>query len=167
MVTVGGAALLALVVALPTAASDRSGTLTGIGATRKAWFAHHVVDPNPKLIRGCCFLPRQKDGHDRYYDVMYDHSHVFLYDMAFVSSISARVARALMGHELPGDARLVRSKTKGTCAQFDYRSSMLKRATGHQVVGVEFSSDFVGGPYRSSVVRSVLLSNFGVTSSGC
>jgi len=138
-----------------------------MGATRKAWLAHHVVDPNPKLIRGCCFLPRQKDGHDRYYDVMYDRGRVFLYDMAFVPSVSARMARTLMVHELPADARLVKSRTKGTCAQFDYRSAMLKRATGHAAAGVEFSSDFVGGPYRSGVVRSVLLSNFGVTSSGC
>jgi hypothetical protein len=168
MVAIGGVAVLvALVVALPSAASSGSVTLTGMGATRKAWFAHHAVDPNPKLSRGCCFLPRQKDGHDRYYDVMYDRSHVFLYDMAFVPSISARVASALMAHELPSDAHLVRSKTKATCAQFDYRSAMLKRATGHPVVGIEFSSDFVGGPYRSGVVRSVLLSNFAVTPSGC
>ena len=168
VVTIGAtAALLTLCVALPSVASNRSGTLTGMGATRKAWFAHHVVDPNPKLSRGCCFLPRQKDGHDRYYDVMYDRSHVFLYDMAFVPSVSATVARALLRHELPPDARLVRSKTKGTCAQFDYRSTMLKRATGHPTVGIEFSSDFVGGPYRSGVVRSVLLSNFAVTPSGC
>ena len=59
--------LLAALMALPSGAAARDSTkqasrLTAFGATRQAWAAQDVADPNPKLFRGCCFLPKQNDS---------------------------------------------------------------------------------------------------------
>jgi hypothetical protein len=153
---IGASAALIAALALPLAASAQrkvadSDRLTGYGATKKAWAAHHVADPNPKLDPGCCFLPKQRDGNDRYFAVQYDGGRVFLYEMDFAPRISATTARRLMRKEVPPDARLVAHVRKRTCEQLLYRSAMLKSATGDGNVGVEFSFSGVGGRYRGVV----------------
>jgi hypothetical protein len=126
--------------------------LTGFGATKKSWAAHHVRDPNPKLASGCCFLPKQRDGQDRYFSVLYDHSRVFSYEMHFDPPVTEATARRLiLLHEAPPDARLRRDVRKPTCEQIEYRSSLLKNAIGTSVMGVELSRTAVGGRYRGIV----------------
>lgn len=148
-----------MLLAVPTATSAlRSGSpLTGYGATRKAWMAHHQVDPNPRLERGCCFLPRQNDGRDRYYAVLYDkHTRVYSYEMDFGPRVGERTALFLVKRDLPRDARLVGQKRKATCKQFVYRSAALKRALGYARVGVELSATGLGGPYRGVVGDAIV-----------
>ena len=151
----GFAAGIALLLAVPTAASGhhtkQTVALTGYGATRKAWAAHHRADPNPKLIRGSCFLPKQNNGQDRYFDVMYGQGRVISYEMAFGPRITERFARFLMRKELPPDAHIVGQKRKPTCEQIVYRSATLKRILGDAHVGVEFSTTGAGGRYRGVV----------------
>jgi hypothetical protein len=163
--------LLAAVIALPSAAatheaSKQASRLTGFGATRRDWAAHHVADPNPKLVRGCCFLPKQKDGYDRYYSVEYDNGRVVSYGMDFLPRVRASTARLLMKDELPPDAHVVARAKRGTCEQIEYRSPTLKKVLGSPKVGVEFSSDQVGGPYRD-VVRDVTVDRYFTVSPGC
>lgn len=136
-------------VAVATASTVR---LTGYGATRKAWAAHHRADSNPKLDKGCCYLPKQADGQDRYYQVQRDeHGRVYIYSMHFAPKVSARFAKALLRrHELPADARLVRSKRKAECLILQYRSAAAKRAVGSAVVGAGLYSN-VAGKYTGRV----------------
>jgi hypothetical protein len=156
-------AALAAVLALPAAASAHSQSsaargLTGFGATRKAWFAHHVPDPDPRLIRGCCFLPKERDGQDRYYTVKYSHGRVFYYEMHFAPRVSRAAARRRTSREVPPDARLVARVRKATCEQLVYRSAMLKSAhLGSATVGVEFTATDGGGRYRGIVGNVILL----------
>ncbi len=162
--------VVALLV-LPAAASghpqsSKRNPLTAYGATRKAWNAHHVGDPNPKLSKGCCFLPRQRDGYDRYYEVMYDGGRVISYGMHFTPRISASSARLLMRQELPQDARLVRRVRRHTCEQLLYRSATLKSTLGSGSVGVEFSATGAGGPYRGTV-GDMIIEGFDLTSVDC
>jgi hypothetical protein len=149
-----------------TASGDReSSELTGYGATRKAWATHHVADPNPKLIRGCCFLPKQRDGQDRYYAVLYDHGRVFMYSLHFAPRIGATLARRLMRREFPSDTRQIRTVRKATCEQIVYRSAKLKAATGSASVGVESSASGIGGRYRG-IVGDVIVGPI-TTDTGC
>src|SRR2546422_438686 len=91
----GSSASVALVAVAAYAASGAR--WTEYGATEKAWKAAHVADPNPKLFKGCCFLPRNRDGSDRYQSVQYQRfgsvSRVVGFSMGFVPAIS--VASAL------------------------------------------------------------------------
>lgn len=141
--------------------------LTGYGATRKAWAANHRADPNPKLIKGCCYLPRQKDGTDRYYAVQRDeHGRVFTYSMHFAPRVSASFLRFLLRRdELPPDARLVRRKRKPECLILQYRSAAAKRALGSALVGVAIYSSETG-PYTGKV-KDVIISGALVVGIGC
>ncbi len=76
-------ALTGVVALSLTTVASAAVRMNGYGATRKAWAAHHVRDPNPKLIKGCCYLPRQADGRDRYYAVFQDGGRVYGYSMHF------------------------------------------------------------------------------------
>jgi len=102
------------------------------GATENAWKAAHVADPNPKLFKGCCFLPRNRDGSDRYYAVQYQRfggvSRVFGFSMGFVPAISVARARAVVREEAPPRSTLVFSLKRKDCLLVEYKSSMLGRA---------------------------------------
>lgn len=160
-ILVGVAALV--VVGVATA----SVRLTGYAATRKAWAAHHVADPNPKLFKGCCYLPKQADGTDRYYAVnRNEKGRVFNYGMHFAPRISATFARFLLRlDELPSDARLVRSKRKAECLILQYRSAAAKRALGYATVGAALYSS-AAGPYTGTV-REIIISATMTTGDGC
>jgi hypothetical protein len=154
--------LLALAIVGTAAAAVR---VTGFGATRKAWAAHHRADPNPKLIKGCCYLPRQADGQDRYYSVLRDHGRVFNYSMHFAPRVSATVARSLLRTELPADARLLRSKRRAECLILEYRSAAAKRALGTGVVGAALYSS-AAGRYTGRVA-DIIISEAMTTALGC
>lgn len=163
--------LLAALIASPSGAAAHDSTkqasrLTAFGATRQAWAAHHAADPNPKLFRGCCFLPKQNDGQDRYYAVQYERGRVVSYEMDFGPRVRAPIARLLMKREVPPDARIIARTIRQTCEQTEYRSPTLKRVLGYARVGVEFSSDEVGGPYRG-LVRNVIIAQYVSVKLGC
>jgi hypothetical protein len=148
--------LLVLAVALGAgAAVARSAELTGYGATRAAWNAHHKEVKLSILRPGCCFGPQQNDGQFRYYNVQLNpRGRVFMYDMDFGPRISAGDARRrIQRQELPPDARLVAHKRKRECEQFQYRSARAKRAVGAASVGVEFASSASGGSYNGKVKK--------------
>ncbi len=163
---IAGTTILLLLIASPALGRSGARALTGFGATRKAWFAHHTPDPNPKLIRGCCFLPKQHDGQDRYYAVQYMSGRVLTYSMHYAPRLPASLVKHLMAHEIPPDARLVAHARKATCEQFVYRSARLEAAAHTGRVMVEFSANGVGGPYRG-VVGDVILLPLGSTHFGC
>jgi hypothetical protein len=141
--------------------------LTGCGATRKAWAAHHVADPNPKLVRGCCYLPKQADGSDRYYAVSRDsHGRVFNYSMHFAPRVSAGTAHALLARtELPPDARLVRSKRSAEWLILQFRSAATKRVMGSGTVGAALYSS-ASGVYAGKV-KEIIISEAMTTGMGC
>jgi hypothetical protein len=160
--------VLVTIAALALAAvANASVGLTGYGATRKAWAAHHQADPNPKLMKGCCYLPRQTDGYDRYYAVDRDEKgRVYSYSMHFAPRISASEAKFLLRRsELPPDARLVRSKRKGECLMLQYRSAAAKRALGYATVGAALYSS-AAGRYTGKV-EDIIISSLMTTSDGC
>jgi hypothetical protein len=146
--------------ALALAAGGAAATqpLTGYGATRKVWYAHHKVQKSAILLPGCCFGPAQNDGQYRYYNLQYALNRVSYYNMDFGPRVSASDARKRMKKELPADAKLVAHKRRGDCEQFAYRSAALRRAVGDSHVGVEFASDVKGGKYDGKV-RKVTVSS--------
>jgi hypothetical protein len=159
--------LLAIAALALTAAANAAVGLTGYGATRNAWAAHHQADPNPKLVKGCCYLPRQADGNDRYYAVDRDEKgRVYSYSMHFAPRISASEAKFILRQsELPRDARLVRSKRKGICLILQYRSAAAKRALGYATVGAALYSS-AAGRYTGKVEDIIIMSLL-TTSDGC
>jgi hypothetical protein len=161
---------LTLALALPSAGIPallgRSAVhLIAYGATRKAWAAHHVADPSPRLERGCCFLPKQADGQDRYYAVQYDQGRVFSYEMHFAPKISASRAKLVVRREVPPDARLVRHARRRDCEILQYRSAAARRALGSASVGVALYTNVASGRYRG-VVGGILVGPYTV-SAGC
>jgi hypothetical protein len=135
------------------AASPVVDHLTEYGATRQAWLSHHKIDPNPKLARGCCFLPKQRNGTDRYYAVQYGdgsfapRGRVFDFEMSFDPPISAARAKGVARFEMPPDARVIAHARKRTCEQLLYRSATLRGALGYATVLAEFSRTGAGGRY--------------------
>ena len=93
------AAIIALVLVGVATAAVR---MSGYGATSKAWAAHHRADPNPKLFKGCCYLPQQADGTDRYYSVQRNgKGRVYAYSMHFAPKVSATFVSFLLRREAP------------------------------------------------------------------
>jgi hypothetical protein len=168
---------LAISAAAAAAASSSSVSAsskwTEFGATRKGWYSAHVPDPNPKLIKGCCFLPRQRDGTDRYFGVQYQDfgrgvSRVWVFEMWFAPAISFAAAKHVARSEAPPAARLVFTKRYSDCFRMTFRSSALSRAfkSKHAVMDVTLYSSATGGPFNG---RSVMNMIFSPTSSfsGC
>ena len=110
--------------------------LTAYGAMRKAWAAHHIPDRSPNLAAGCCFLPKQSDGQDRYYGVGYHLGRVVFYQMHFAPHVSVSTAKRLIRAEFPRDARVTAQPATPRFDQLDYCSAMIKAATGHKDVQV-------------------------------
>jgi hypothetical protein len=103
--------------------------LTEFGATQAAWRAHHT--PDPRYANGCCYLPRQRDGTDRYYALDYSTGpHIDMFEMSFVPTYSVRLARQVVKFEAGPGARLVYDLKKADCEQIEYRSTLLTRAVG-------------------------------------
>jgi hypothetical protein len=97
---------------------------TEFGATEKAWRAPHTADPDPKLIDGCCFLTRLRNGLDRYYEVQYEKSggvsRVFNFSMRFQPALSLAAARAVVRREAPPQSKLAFSVKRSEWVQIGY-----------------------------------------------
>ncbi len=123
------AALVAFAGAVGAAGSDaHDPMLTEFGATWAVWRAHHT----PDLRYGaCCYLPRQRDGTDRYYGVGYSTGpHIDMFEMSFVPTYPVRLARQVVKFEAGPGARLVYDLKKASCEQIEYRSTLLSQAVG-------------------------------------
>jgi hypothetical protein len=96
----------------------------------------------------------------------YEKGRVVSYEVDFGPRVRAPIARLLMKRELPPDARIIARTIRQTCEQTEYRSATLKRVLGHARVGVEFSSDEVGSPYRGPV-RNVIIAQYVSVKLGC
>lgn len=100
---------------------------TAFGATDEAWKSAHVADPNPKLVEGCCFLPRLPSGGSRYYSVAYTDtdgvSRVLNYSMRFEPAISVDSALAVVREEAAPHSSLAFSVRKRECLQVEYNST--------------------------------------------
>jgi hypothetical protein len=131
-----GAALALPAAAVGRAQGTNSDGLTAYGATRKAWAAHHLADRSPSLAAGCCFLPRQSDGQDRYYGVGYHLGRVVGYQMHFAPHVSVAVAKRSIRTEFPRDAHFTAQPATQRFEQLDYCSAMVRAATGHKHVQV-------------------------------
>lgn len=106
--------------------------LTGFGATRRAWNAHHEADRDPKLVHGCCYGPKitttDRQSTDTWIAVMADDV-ISTYIRNFPTGTSrAEALAALARDDLPPDAKLVASKVGDGCELFLYRSATLGRA---------------------------------------
>ena len=149
-------ALVVAAVAALAAASSGAGrqVLTEFGATRAVWRAHHT--PDPKYTNACCFLPRQRDGHDRYYAVLYgDGTRVFSFEMAFAPTIPLGLARLVAKKEAGPGARLVYDVKKADCEQLQFKSALLSRVLRSAVL-VELSRSDVGGAPNGHVGDMIL-----------
>ncbi len=133
--------------------------LHGIGASRHDFAVGKVPDPNPKLIKGCCFLPKQRDGRDRYYAVLYDErGHVDSYSMAFAPSISIQAAKRAIRGELPGDAKLVFDVKRAGCEIVQYQSRLVGRALHDDgAVDAAMYSSTTGGRFNRRTVTEIIL----------
>lgn len=131
-------------LAVVTVATASVVRLTGYGATRSAWAAHHRADP--KLVKGCCYLPKQADGQDRYLGVQRDkRGRVYIYNLHFAPRVSASTAQALLRRtEVPADAKVVRVKRSDNCLIVQYRSEAAKRAVGSALIGALLYSNDEG-----------------------
>ncbi len=148
------AALVALTASLATSGSAGQPVLTEFGATRAVWRSHHT--PDTKYANGCCFLPRQRNGQDRYYAVLYDeHSRVYDFEMAFAPTISPGLARLVAREEAGPGARLVYDLKKADCEQLEFESALLARAL-HSGVLVELSRSGIGGAPNGHVGDMIL-----------
>lgn len=133
--------------------------LYGFGASRAAFAAHKVADRSPQLPRGCCFLPRQRDGRDRYHLAMYDErGRAHGYSLAFAPNVSVAAARRQIRRELPADARLVFAVRKSRCELLQYRSETLARVLrdGGAVDAALYSST-AEHPYDGRTVTTIIL----------
>ena len=180
---------LAAMIASPVAvASTTSHGLVGIGATKAAFAAHHQADPDPKLVPGCCFLPKERGGGDHIITVSYGHGRVFSYEIDYAPNVSLATADAELASELPPDSKLVYRVRKSDCEMRQYKSAALLRIDGpvketakqkkfETVFGKEqpglvdaslYSSET--GPYNARSVESILINrgyNATDKASGC
>jgi hypothetical protein len=99
--------------------------LTGYGATREDFAEGKRADPTRP--DGCCFLPKQNDGTDRYNSVKYDDDdRVVSYSMAFGPAIRIGDAEDVIAGELPRDATRVWTIPKRNCKLVQYRSALIR-----------------------------------------
>jgi hypothetical protein len=110
--------------------------LTEYGAIRAVWFAHHTADPKGRP-RGCCFLPRLGNYHDRFEEVHYGAgTRVDLFEMFFFPHIRLGYARQVVRHEAGPGAQLVYDRTTADCEYIEYRSALFSRAIGKAMEAV-------------------------------
>ncbi len=134
--------------------SRESQRLTGFGATKKDWYAHHTPDRSGKFEPGCCFLPRNKDGHDRYAAVTFVNGRVFSFDMLFSPPVTPAEAKFWIKREAPPDGKVVFDVRKPTCEQIQYRSRLLAKAFKEKV-GVMMAELSTQGGAATYSARSV------------
>jgi hypothetical protein len=121
-----------------------------------------VPDPNPKLTKGCCFLPRQRDGTDRYFGVIYQTfggiSRAFSYEMWFAAAISFTAAKNVVREEARPGSRFASSKRRGDCFTMTFKSSVLSRAfkSKSAVMEAALYSSGTSGPFNGRTVQDII-----------
>jgi len=128
-----GLAVVAIAVAgLGVVAATGAGPdLTGFGATRVVFAAHHQPDTNPKRIPGATFGPVEADGGDHIVSVFYEKGRVERFEIHYAPPVALALAETELARELPQDAKLVYRVTKpATCELRQYRSLVLARIEG-------------------------------------
>jgi len=160
--------LLAMAFVATTAtAGTTTAKWTEFGATKKAWYSAHALDPNMPPYRGCCFLPRQRDGVDRYNGVtnraIGGVPRVVQFEMWFAPPISLAAARNIVLQEAPPGSKLVSFTRLSDCVLMAFKSSALTRAfksgslkASQPIMDVELQSSANGGPFKASAVRDIL-----------
>jgi len=124
--------------------ADSSG-LTGLGATRSVFDAHHT--PNNEAINSAGV-----NGVDSVQTIA-GRVTGFVLDLNAKPPLNQGEAGGEAQAELPHDPRVVRVRRPDpTCAQIFYRSDTLNRVIGEGVVLIEFESGNPGDPYRASAV---------------
>ncbi len=142
--------------------------MTEYGATRKAWAAHHTADPNPKLEKGCCFLPRQSDGTDRWYSVTYNGpgGRVDSFEMSFAPAVPKALAKQILRREAPADAKLSFDVVKASCEILGYRSKRLSQV-GLPAMTAALYRSAAGTGHYGSVVGDIMVSDYFSPKLGC
>jgi len=171
-------ALAAAASALLAAASSASpGSVTGFGATVRAWNATHTMDRRGNLVPGCCYDPvANRPGllyADRYYAVQPIGGHVISYYEWLGNGTSAKAAKAAALQQLPADARIKSFTAHGnTCAILIVNSRKLGNLLGRggAEVVVEFGSGADESHYNPKSVNNLLFSSgliAGATAQNC
>jgi hypothetical protein len=158
----------------PSSASRTSAeALTGFGATRADWDAHHQADPDPHLDSGCCYGPPVDDpdnggtadtwnlagNGDKPGDRIVMVTHTFE-----PQTSEAEVISEVEREDLPADAVQVDEHLHDVCKTFVYTSSTLgmvgRPDTGSSIGVVLYSSlnqqALDSGPYDpSNIVQAM------------
>ncbi len=155
--------LASLTVALSTSCGgspESEPKLTGYGATKEDFAKGKKVDTDKK--DDCCFLPKQADGSDRYYLVMYDESdRVYTYSLSFVPPIVFAGAQNVIIRELPPDAKLAFTVNRRDCKMMQYRSTLIRQAfpDGPWDILVALYSSQTAGPYDDLAITDITFVN--------
>ena len=150
------------------AAVTSSDALTGFGATRSAWNAHHTADT--RFAPNAAYDPDPAlpsySGQDVYVAVLWQDGRALNYQMNIPGeSIRRAIARVL--RELPPDARELWGTRRDTCYMAELTSKTLGRALAKPAIGdpegevsVEFDTLLPDGSstYESTDVNEVLIS---------
>lgn len=109
--------------------------LTGFGASRKEWDAHHEANPDPNLDQGCCFGPPVKAPDNggtadtwnlaASGDPIDDLIHNFAPGTAQSDALQTIASR-----DLPPDARQVATGAHRICTTWIFRSKKLATVQG-------------------------------------
>lgn len=132
------------------AAASKQAVLTGYGATKKAFDAHHRADP--KLKGG--YLPRLKDGRDSL-QVTFPGGLALWLVVNFAPAVSDEAALGAVKRVLPPDAQRIRVVRRAGCEQWFYGSNLFVREVASAIV-VELRSKNGAHFARGSVVKETL-----------
>ncbi len=138
-------------------------TLTGFGATDRAWNASHTADsrfnpgssydPTPNLARSS---DPQFDA--KYYNVQHEGGRVVSYEMRFPPRTSVSAAKALVRRtEFPRSSRVTSFRALGSCAVMTVHEGALGQVVPGGNVTVELSSGQGGNSYDPSDVWSAII----------
>jgi hypothetical protein len=143
-----GLILCALLLALPVAAAAKTPpALTGYGATRAVFDAHHRRDP-----KGKGYLPRLKSGRDAVQAVFQGGVALHVV-VAFAPAVRDTAALRAAAKLLPPDARRLRVVRQPGCEQVVYASLAFARRF-QSAIWVELKS--AGRFARGAVVSATL-----------
>lgn len=132
---------------MSTAPGNPNNHLTGIGATTANWNAHHDADPDPKLVKNCCYGPLINTDDDKGVDTwaaVQADPIVSLYLRSFPAGTTRDQALSLLtAQDMPSDAKFVNSKIGDGCELFLYSSNLL--AAADPDIGSKFAFDLHSG----------------------
>jgi hypothetical protein len=144
--------------------------LTGFGASKAAWNAHHraddrfdpgsAYDPTPSLARG------DQRHNDRYYNVQAQAGKITSYEMRFPPSTGIKEAKRSILAEFPSDANIGWFKRRSSCAQMWVGSAQIERTNTIDGALVTFSSGEAGDQYDPNDVWSAILFGASYPASG-